>query len=198
MSQTQDIKAKQTKDEGGNEDKPLDKNTKVEDGREELEKSESGYLGEEKLDIKNIKQTVGGTYNQQTASAALSQQQQPQKAPPQIAPYMGYYNGVMPPFYQSFPYSNVSNASYKYYGPKVSQTYSGNITNQIPQESHRISRQFNCNFRGSSHKHLPRTNCSLQQNSRNVCLASTGTSGPSASPFTGKYTTRATHVATTT
>lgn len=134
MSQAQDIKAKQTKDEGGNENKPLDKNTKVEDGREEQEKSESGYLGEEKLDV-NKQTTVGGTDNQQTASAALSQQQQPQKAPPQIPPYMGYYNGVMPPFYQSFPYSNVSNASYKYYGPKVNQTYSGNTTNQVPQES---------------------------------------------------------------
>ncbi|CUM49647.1 unnamed protein product [Debaryomyces tyrocola] len=140
MSQMQDIKAKQTKDEGGSEDKPSDKKTKVEKGREEQEKSGSGYLGEEKLNMNKLT-TVGGTDNQQTASAALSQQQQPQKAPPQIPPYMGYYNGVMPPFYQSFPYSNVSNAPYKYYGPKVSQTYSGTTTNQIPQESHQPNYQ---------------------------------------------------------
>ncbi|CUM55242.1 uncharacterized protein AC631_00997 [Debaryomyces fabryi] len=122
MSQTQDIKAKQGKEESGSEGKLSEKKNKGEEERAEEEKGGNSYLGEEKLDISK-QAVVGGPDNQQTASAALSQQQQPQKAPPQISSYMGYYNGVIPPFYQSFPYPNVSNAPYKYYGPKVGQAY---------------------------------------------------------------------------
>lgn len=132
MSQAQQSDAKQTTtNEGVGESKVSETEKHADQRQETQENTDNGQFGSGKLDM--TKQTAVGSDNQQTASAALSQQQQPQKSTSQSSQYMSYYNGVMPPFYQSFPYSNISNTQYKYYNPKA--TYNGSMANQFSQDN---------------------------------------------------------------
>lgn len=112
-------------------DKNMEATTKRGDEENEANRTVSspGYLGEDNLETGKPSEQAE---NQQTASAALSQQ--PQKTAPQIPSHMNYYNGAMPPIYQGFPYTSLPETPYKYYTHKASQPYNGPGINQRPPQ----------------------------------------------------------------